>query len=168
MEGTLSATLEDYLGVILKFQLEKKYARVSDIALDTGVAKSAVTAALQSLSSKGLVNYQPYEPATLTEAGEKLAREMALRHRVLMDFLTEILAIDSGEAENIACDMEHSIGSRALERLVCFLAFVGTRPSRENSWLKEFRSFTEEGAGGRTCGQLVKQYLGKTSQELVQ
>ena len=89
MRKKLSATLEDYLGVVLRFQKEKRFARVSDIASAVGVAKSAVTAALQSLASKALINYQPYEPVTLTEEGEKRAEEIVLRHRIITTYGAE-------------------------------------------------------------------------------
>jgi len=56
---TISPVLEDYLEVVLRFQREKHFARVSDISKAMEVGKSAVTAALKSLSGKGLVNYQP-------------------------------------------------------------------------------------------------------------
>lgn len=161
MTKKLSATLEDYLGVVLKFQREKNFARVSDIASTLGVAKSAVTAALQSLASKALINYQPYEPVTLTEEGEQQAEEILLRHRVILDFLQNVLAIDSNEADSIACEMEHAINAAALEKFVCFLAFIGTRSGKGKTWLKEFQLFTKSGAEGLTCKDCIKEYLHK-------
>jgi len=44
----LSATLEDYLQVIFRFQQEKQFARISEVASSLKVARSAVTAALHS------------------------------------------------------------------------------------------------------------------------
>jgi len=166
MAKKLSATLEDYLGVVLTFQREKRFARVSDISSALGVAKSAVTAALQSLSAKGLLNYQPYEPVTLTEEGEKQAEEILLRHRIIFDFLRNVLAIEPGQAETIACDIEHAINAPALEKFVCFLAFIGTRPVNGNTWLKEFQEFIKSGAQGRTCGNCIREYLRKTRGEM--
>jgi len=161
MTKKLSATLEDYLGIVLKFQREKNFARVSDIASALGVAKSAVTAALQNLSSKALINYQPYEPVTLTKEGEQQAEEILLRHRIILDFLQNVLAVDSKEADSIACEMEHAINAAALEKFVCFLAFIGTRTGRGKTWLKEFQRFTKSGAEGRTCKACIKEYLHK-------
>ena len=165
MAKRLSATLEDYLGVVLRFQREKRFARVSDISSTLGVAKSAVTAALQSLSNKGLLNYRPYEPVTLTAAGEKQADEILLRHRVIRDFLQDVLALDAEEAELTACEMEHAVSSSVLERFVCFLAFVSTRPKKGRTWLKEFRDFTRSGAENQTCQKCIEEYIRKTRQE---
>ena len=165
MAKKLSATLEDYLRVILKFQREKQFARVSDISSTLGVAKSAVTAALQSLSSKGLLNYQTYEPVTLTKEGEEQAEEILVRHRIILEFLRDVLAIESQEAESIACGMEHAINAPALEKFVCFLAFIGTRSGKGKTWLKEFQRFTKSGAEGRTCRGCIKEYLRKARDE---
>ena len=166
MAKKLSATLEDYLHVILKFQREKHFARVSDISSALGVAKSAVTAALQSLSSKGLLNYQPYEPATLTAEGEQRAEAIVLRHRIIREFLQNVLAIEPKRVESIACEMEHAIDGPALEKFVCFLAFIGTRTGKGKTWLKEFERFTRSGTGGRTCGACIKEYLRNVRDDL--
>jgi len=161
MEQKISSTLEDYLRVILEFQQEKRFARVSDISTSAGVAKSAVTAALQSLSAKGLVHYQTYQPVTLTDEGKQRAEEILLRHRIILDFLENVLAIEGDEAESIACDMEHAIKPPALEKFVCFLAFVGTRSRKGKDWMKDFRCFTKSGAEGRTCKECIQEYLRK-------
>jgi DtxR family transcriptional regulator, Mn-dependent transcriptional regulator len=161
MTKQLSATLEDYLGVVLRFQREKRFARVSDIAAALGVAKSAVTAALQSLASRDLINYQPYEPVTLTEEGEQQAEDILVRHQIILDFLRNVLAIDAREADSIACEMEHAINAAALEKFVCFLAFIGTRSGKGKTWLTEFQRFAKSGAEGRTCKECIKEYLHK-------
>jgi DtxR family Mn-dependent transcriptional regulator len=159
MAEELSATLEDYLGVVLRFQREKHFARVSDIAAALGVAKSAVTAALQSLSAKGLVAYKPYEPVTLTDEGAEKAEELVLRHRILHDFLARVLGLEPDRAETISCRMEHAIDAPALQKFVCFLAFVSSRPDREKSWLKEFQRFSRRGTRNRTTRQCIDEYL---------
>ncbi len=166
MTKKLSATLEDYLGVILKFQREKRFARVSDISSSLKVAKSAVTAALKSLASKGLVNYHPYEPVTLTEEGERQAEEIVLRHGIILDFLGEVLAIEPKEAESIACKMEHAIDPYALEKFVCFLAFIRTRSGKGKTWLADFQGFIQSGVGGRTCKQCIRDYLRSARRDL--
>ena len=166
MAEPLSATLEDYLAVVLRFQREKRFARVSDVSTALGVAKSAVTAALQSLSAKGLLNYKPYEPVTLTDEGEQRAEDIALRHRIIRDFLHEVLAIKPDRAECIACDMEHAIDGPALEKFVCFLAFAGTRSGKGKTWLSEFERFTRNGADGVSCRQCMKRYLREARSEV--
>ncbi len=159
MAAELTATLEDYLETIFRLEQEKHFARVRDISASLDVAKSAVTTALQSLSAKGLVNYEPYEPATLSPEGRRRAERIALRHRVIEDFLESVLGLPEERADSIACGVEHAIDRDALDRFVCFLAFVGKRRGEGESWLEEFRRFIREGTAEETCQECVQQYL---------
>ncbi|MGD2175651.1 MAG: metal-dependent transcriptional regulator [Candidatus Brocadiaceae bacterium] len=159
MNQQLSATLEDYLETIFGLEQERGFARVRDISAALDVAKSAVTNALKSLSEKGLVNYEPYEPVTLSPEGHRRAGRIVLRHHVIEDFLENVLGLEEGRASSIACGMEHAIDRDALDRFVCFLAFV-SRPREEGgSWLEEFRQFVREGTVEKTCEECMEQYL---------
>ena len=155
----LSSTLEDYLEAIFRIERKKRVARVRDISNALTVAKSAVTAALQTLSEKELVNYEPYEPVTLTPKGWEKAERIALRHGIIGDFLQNVLGLKPERAESIACGMEHAIDRGALERFVCFLAFIRQHSSQGAKWLDEFQRFVKEGANGQTCKECIERYL---------
>ena len=159
MARELSATMEDYLEAIYRLERERRYARVRDISAALDVAKSAVTTALHSLSDKGLVNYEPYEPVTLSAEGRERAGRIVLRHRVIGDFLRNVLGLEPERADSIACGMEHAIDRDALDRFVCFLAFVGCRREKGESWLDEFRRFIADGTAQKTCEECMQQYL---------
>jgi DtxR family Mn-dependent transcriptional regulator len=159
MSEELSATMEDYLETIFRIEEQKHFARVRDISAALEVAKSAATSALQRLSEKGLVNYEPYEPVTLSAEGRQRAGRIVLRHRVIEDFLESVLGLEAGRANSIACGMEHAIDRDALDRFVCFLAFVGRRRAGGESWLEEFRRFIREGTAEETCEECMQQYL---------
>jgi DtxR family transcriptional regulator, Mn-dependent transcriptional regulator len=105
----LTESSQGYLEVILDLETAQKVARAKDIADRLGVQRGSVTGALKSLEEKGLIHYQPYSFITLTEAGRKIAEEVAYRHRVLKDFLLNVLQIDEPTAEATACRMEHAI-----------------------------------------------------------
>lgn len=155
----LSSTLEDYLEAILLIEERKRFARVRDISRALTVAKSAVTAALRSLSQKQLVNYSPYEPVTLTPEGMQKARKIATCHRVVKDFLQDVLGLEAERAETMACEMEHGLDEEGLERLVCFLAFIKQYAPQGARWLDEFRRFIKEGADGQSCQECIERYL---------
>ncbi len=116
----LSPTLEDYLEVISRVISKRRVARVRDVAAAMGVHKSTVTAALKSLSEKGLVEYSPYEVTTLTASGRKAAAEVLRRHELIRDFLTDVLLIDEAVADANACRMEHAMDAEVLERFAMF------------------------------------------------
>jgi len=139
--GILTPTLENYLEVVFGISAEKGYARVRDISKALRVHKSTVTAALQSLSEKKLINYAPYEVITLTSQGEKLAKEVAHRHEVLCSFLADILCVDKKLADENACRMEHVMDRELLDRLALFARFVKECPRAGKEWIEKFRYF---------------------------
>ena len=155
----LSPALEHYLKEVSRLQRHRNVARVRDLARGMRVAKSAVTAALRSLGEKGLVDYRPYDPAILTPAGRARVEKLELRYRVLVTFLGDVLDLDPHEADETACAMEHAIGSVALERLICFLAFVGKGGRRRGGWLQRFRAFLRGGDEGQICRKVVDEFL---------
>ena len=87
VKATASSTVEDYLERILELINSKGYARVVDIAAALQISQASVTNMVQRLDAEGLLKYEKYRGLVLTEAGEKLARGIAHRHKLLTDFL---------------------------------------------------------------------------------
>ena len=137
----LSATLEDYLAAMAQLVAEKGSARVRDMATALSVHKSSVTAALKALSEKGLVDYAPYEIATLTSQGQEVARRIAQRHEVIRSFLVDVLAVDEGMAEANACRLEHDLDREVLERVRLFAEFVKRCPHCGRERLQAVRDY---------------------------
>ncbi len=127
-EQKVSATQEDYLEAILCLTRENGEARARDIARELTVHKSTVTAALKALGERGLVNYAPYEIATLTDSGRRIAQRVFRGHRVVRRFLRDVLAIDEGTAEANACRMEHVMDKDVMDRLLVFAECIKECP----------------------------------------
>ena len=155
----LSPVLEDYLEVVLRLQREKHFARVSDISTAIEVGKSAVTAALKSLSEKGLVNYRSYEPVTLSRKGQQIAELILLRRRIIKDFLEKVLAVEKKRVESAACKMEHAVDKEVLDRFICFLAFISRAQRKGKTLRDDFMQFINEGIGSWSCQQCIDEYL---------
>ena len=130
----LSESLEDYLEAIMHIEEEKRAARPKDIARRLSVSPPSVTAALQNLSARGLVNYQPYDLVTLTPRGRRLARDVIRRHEGLRRFFTDILRIEDDEADRVACDMEHAVPPQVMDRLLEFIEFIADSPHGGLTW----------------------------------
>jgi len=158
MATELSPTLEDYLRAVHRIEREQRVARPRDIARAQKVAASTVTAALQSLAEKGLINYEPYGLITLTETGRAEAQQLADRHLIIKDFLKKILGLEPDRAESTACGMEHVVGAEALERFLCFVAFTERYCQNGSRFLNDFRQFIKDGADGRTCQECLDEY----------
>lgn len=116
-----SSSAEDYLETILILANEDFSARVTDIAAHLGIAKASVSQAIAQLREKGLVRQEPYGRVFLTPEGLERARSVKNRHTVLRKFLVQVLGVDEETAEHDACQMEHSVSPKTMERLVMFL-----------------------------------------------
>jgi DtxR family Mn-dependent transcriptional regulator len=126
--------MEDYLEAIFNLEEERRVARVRDIAKRLGVKMSSVTSALKTLSSRGLIRYDPHQYLTLTEAGVSKARDIVRRHRVLKSFFFSVLQTDEATAEENACRMEHHLDPEVVERLVSFVEFIQMCPVDHSKW----------------------------------
>lgn len=137
----LSASLEDYIETIYNIVQEKQVARAKNIAEQLGVSRASVTEALRTLSSKGLINYAPYEVITMTDIGEKVAEDVIFRHNTLKKFFMEILTIDEKTAEEGACKVEHSAPPAVISRMIDFMKFIDSSPNLSQGFIDEFRKF---------------------------
>jgi len=141
----LSAALEDYLEAIFHLVAEKGVARVNDIAARVSVHKSTVTAALKRLAREGMVNYSPYEHATLTVRGEERARRIRWRHEVIRGFLADVLNLPSATADENACRMEHVMDKSVLDRLARFAQYVRECPHAVCDWTGGSEAYCRRG-----------------------
>jgi len=154
----LSESMENYLETILELEKTNKVARAKEIAEKLELKKGSVTGGLKSLAEKGLINYAPYSFITLTDEGRSLAEEIAYRHRVLKDFLLNILQVDPETAEHTACRMEHAIDGKTLERLVCFVEYIHKCPRAGDDWLDAFINYCRSDEKSRkNCDLCVEQ-----------
>lgn len=137
----LSENMENYLEAILDLEKINKVARAKDIAELLGLQKGSVSGALKVLKGKGLINYRPYSFITLTSNGKKIAESISRRHRVLNNFLQNVLQIDAEKADKTACRMEHAIDEETLERMVAFIEYINSCPRAGDDWLASFVNF---------------------------
>ena len=115
----LYGSLEDYLEAIYVQVKEKGVAKVTDISLALNVKKASVTSALNLLANKKLINYEPYSAVTMTTDGEKLAKKILEKHKVLDEFFGDILQLEN--ASEIACAVEHLISDTNLKKIRRFI-----------------------------------------------
>jgi len=147
--GELSPSLEHYLRSIYELQEEKGYARVTDIAESLGVAKPAVSAALKTLRTSGLVDHRVYESVLLTEKGRAQAKSISGKFAILLEFLTEILGIDEKKALVDACLMEHYVSANSMDRFLDLLRFFEDK-NHQNA-LQAFHAFRRSCASEDNC-----------------
>ncbi len=147
--GSLSPSQEHYLRAIFDFQESKGYARVTDIAAMLGVAKPAVSAAVKTLRSNGLVSHRVYESILLTEEGAKRAKGVSGKFSILMHFLTDILGVEEKQAFVDACIMEHYVSGNSIDRFLDLLRFFEEAGNQEI--LDKFHQFRRSCESVDTC-----------------
>jgi len=165
--GKLTASMEDYLEAILYLIHKDRVARVRDIARRLGVGMPSVSAALRVLSRRKLVNYDPYEFITLTEAGRLRAEEVTGRHEVLRRFLTDVLGMDAASAEGNACRLEHAADQALLERLGQLAEFLEAGRRRGRSWRERFSRFCRRDGAPRQVSPRPDRAAGRRARSTV-
>ncbi len=137
----LSASLEDYLEAIYNLSQAGKVARSKDIAQNLGVATASVTGALKLLSSKGLIDYQPYGFIRLTDKGVQQAQSVVRRHNIIESFFVSVLGVDKKIAEQAACRAEHAIGPVVIDKLLNFTEFSAHYSKNGTDIIADFQKF---------------------------
>lgn len=140
-----TASLEDYLKVILELSDPDSRVRVTAISEEMDIKKPSVTSAVSRLKEKGFVEHQSYGPVVLTKKGQQLAEEVKERYEVLFRFFTEILDIDEARAKEDACQVEHYVSERTLKKISKFVDFLISCPRDRAIVLKNFKQYVSDG-----------------------
>jgi Mn-dependent DtxR family transcriptional regulator len=120
-QNTISAALGDYLETIYVLSLDNPAVRITDVARRLGISKPSANRAVNSLKERDYVSHEPYGDILLTESGRRYAEEMYRRHRVIKNFLVEVLESDEDEAERESRLIEHSVSSATVEKIESFV-----------------------------------------------
>ena len=110
---------EDYIKVI--YDLTEFYGRAStnQISEALGVKPASVTGMIQKLASATppLVEYQKHRGVKLTPEGERAALQVTRQHRLLEQFLFEVLGFSWEEVHEEAHRLEHVISEKFVSRM---------------------------------------------------
>ncbi len=126
---------EDYLRTIYRLQeqgeevarvkgtaeAENEGVRSTDLAARLKVSKPSVSRMIETLAKRKLVVAKRYGRIALTSQGERLAREMTVRHRLIECFLVQKLHVPESKVHEIAHRMEHALDAQTTELLRAYL-----------------------------------------------
>lgn len=117
-DARLSSSVGDYLKTIwLLSGPEGGAVGTGEIARELGVTAPSVTGMLGKMHGLGLVQYQPYKGAELTNEGRLEALRLVRRHRLLETFMITELGFGWEEVHAEAELMEHVVSDDFTERL---------------------------------------------------
>ena len=127
-----SSTVENYLKAIHQQQvgLESRDALVpmGVVAASMGVSPGTATSMVKALAEANLVRYEPYAGVRLLAAGERLARLVIRRHRLVELFLVKVMGFRWDEVHEEAEQLEHVVSERLIERIDEMLGRPETDP----------------------------------------
>jgi DtxR family Mn-dependent transcriptional regulator len=96
-------------------------ASTKDVAARLSVSAASVSNMFVRLQEMGLVEYERYRGATLTQRGREEALRLVRRHRLIETFLLEHLGYSWEEVHEEAERLEHAVSDGFTERLAEFL-----------------------------------------------
>ncbi|MCC6679890.1 MAG: metal-dependent transcriptional regulator [Phycisphaeraceae bacterium] len=92
------------------------------------VSPGTATSMMKTLAEAGLVEYEPRAGVRLSERGLALALQILRRHRLIEQFLVQVLGLDWSEVHDEAEELEHAISDKVLERIDLLLGHPDTDP----------------------------------------
>src|SRR3712207_4304171 len=122
-----SSSVGDYLKAILEVG-GSDAASTKDVADSLSVASASVTNMFARLQEMGLVDYERYRGASLTQRGRGEALRLLRRHRLIETFLLEHLGYSWEEVHEEAERLEHAVSDGFTERLAAFLGHPSYDP----------------------------------------
>ncbi len=117
MPETHSHSVQDYLKALYKLQRDDQPVSTTELAARLQVAPASATAMIKKLAEAGLVQHIPYQGSRLTENGRREAVKMVRRHRIIEQFLQEVLHYRWDEVDEEAEVLEHAVSDKLVTRM---------------------------------------------------
>lgn len=105
----LSESVQNYLKAIYAVREDGQRATTNALAERLGVAAASVTGMLKKLDEMKLIAYEPYQGASLTVSGQKIALEVIRHHRLIELYLTSAMGYPWDKVHAEAEKLEHAI-----------------------------------------------------------
>jgi DtxR family Mn-dependent transcriptional regulator len=101
---------------------------ISRIAQELQVSVPSANEMVRKLDGRGLLAYEPYHGASLSDAGRYLADQVLRTRRLWATFLADHLRFSPDEADAQACALEHDTTPEAADRLAAYLGNPAAGP----------------------------------------
>jgi Mn-dependent DtxR family transcriptional regulator len=122
-----NSRVEDYLEAIYNLYEEKGYASVADISERLSVKPPTVSNMIKNLADKGYLVHEKYRGMRLTQQGERTARSVIKRHRVISKLIS-MLGVDDQTAYVDTEGIEHHVHPSTVQRLERLAEYLQDNP----------------------------------------
>lgn len=123
------------------------YARVSDVARQLNITRGSVSISLRPLKAAGLVQQDENRHLRLSEAGRALVATIKTKRLLMRRFLSDVLGVETGQADIDACKLEHLLSNATAQRLVAFLRFLDSAEAPGRALVEAWRVFDTQCGG---------------------
>lgn len=129
----LSHSVQDYLKAIYMQTRAGRPTSTAALAEALDVRPASVTGMLQKLAGRepALIAYRKHQGVSLTEAGQQAALQIIRRHRLIEQFLYDVLGYPLDRVHPEAEVLEHAVSPYFVERLAHLLQHPGFDPHGE-------------------------------------
>ena len=132
------------LGVALTLS-ENGWTRLKWVADLFGVRMPTAKEFLDSLTRKGLLDYQRRGSIFLTKRGGKLAEEEKRKYEVIVTFMTKCLLVEETTAKKNALKILFDLDESVADRMYKFIDFMTKCPSKP-VFIEKFEQFITDGS----------------------
>lgn len=129
---------EDYLEAVYNLISDRGFATTSDISSTLRVRPPTVTEMVRRLAEKGYLEYHRYRGMKLTPTGEKVAKSVIRRHRIISGFLS-MIDVDDQTAFDDTEGIEHHVHPSTLRKIERLAEYLRTNPET----LKNVREYID-------------------------
>ena len=74
-------------------------------------------------------------------------------------FFVKVLGVETPEAEDSACRIEHVVSETILDRLAQFVDFIQVCPRLDSNWIEDTGYFCERPESVESCERCIKNCL---------
>lgn len=131
--------VEDYLEAIYNLNEERGYVSAADISDRLAVKPPTVSNMVKSLADRGFLEHKKYRGMRLTPEGEKVARSVIRRHKVISRLLS-MLGVDDQTAYVDTEGIEHHVHPSTLRKFERLAEYLENKPET----LKAIQEYLDE------------------------
>lgn len=119
----LTIAEENYIKAIFHLQQAEGNVSTNELAASLHTKPASVTDMLKKLTTKSLLEYEPYQGVRLSKEGKKQALSIVRKHRLWEFFLVDKLQFGWDEVHEVAEELEHISSKKLVDKLDTFLGY---------------------------------------------
>lgn len=144
-------SMAHYLMAIQELHKRQGYARVTDVARELEITPGSASVSIKHLKQKNWVDEDHNRFIRLSTEGERIAHEIHVNNKLLVQFLSEVLGLESAQANIDACKIEHLVSPETRRKMMAFMTFIHSEEKVVKNFLHSWREIQFECPGPEEC-----------------